>query len=510
MRAAHRDEDEDGAQAAPSPPPVRHQAIAVFRAAGAGRFASFAGRSSLDFGCAKIACALAPRRAPEHPRRRRAPSRSSSVTVSSPHTASSPHAWTSSPSSSPSLPTGRRTKLIWLAPSGKRIQIDVPSNATPGTDIDFEVPRAILDDPAKAALRAEYAKPSVAPWLEARRGKLDATEKYSLAAVREKVAVAAPAVGAGVDKAAYSAWEAAVVAAFYDASHRRTPLKPTDGAPSLLTKRKVILVAVADGAAEAVADGATDGLPAHQHVQLWHVGKQKADGVRFGYAADDGVFKHPACDVGGLTNLRQKVGHAPPLSARRARSCCCRPRRRRARRHRRRPRGRVVVARARRLHAAQGLGRLGLPRECGGGARRDGTGDAPLPRAAARAPRRRHAGRRRRRHRAVPCARLRRRQRRAAREGLRRRRVVLRRLRHLCHAKPVDRKPRERVRRETSRPPTPAEASGGGGGRRPRAGRRGGRPLMADECEEVEAGLASRGGRGGGDGGVAPRLFIPC
>ena len=119
------------------------------------------------------------------------------------------------------------TKLIWLSPSNKRIQIDVPPTATPGTEIDFEVPRAILDDPAKAALRAEYAKPSVAPWLEARRGKLDATEKYSLAAVREKVAVAAPAVGAGVDKAAYSAWEAAVVAAFY-------PEDPCVSEPSLM------------------------------------------------------------------------------------------------------------------------------------------------------------------------------------------------------------------------------------------------------------------------------------
>ena len=77
------------------------------------------------------------------------------------------------------------TKLIWLAPSNKRIQIDVPPNATPGTDIDFEVPRAILDDPAKVALRAEYAKPSVAPWLEARRGKLDATEKLSLIHISE-------------------------------------------------------------------------------------------------------------------------------------------------------------------------------------------------------------------------------------------------------------------------------------------------------------------------------------
>ena len=68
-------------------------------------------------------------------------------------------------------------------------------------------------------------------------------------------------------------------------STERGRTRTTDGAPSLLTKRKVILVAVADGVAEAVADGATDGLPAHQHVQLWHVGKQKADGVRFGVSS---------------------------------------------------------------------------------------------------------------------------------------------------------------------------------------------------------------------------------
>ena len=56
--------------------------------------------------------------------------------------------------------------------------------------------------------------------------------------------------------------------------------------------------------------GGTAGLPEHQHVQLWHLGKQKEDGVRFGLAAEEGLFKHPACDVGGLTNLKQKVGEA--------------------------------------------------------------------------------------------------------------------------------------------------------------------------------------------------------
>ena len=59
--------------------------------------------------------------------------------------------------------------------------------------------------------------------------------------------------------------------------------------------------------------GGTAGLPEHQHVQLWHLGKQKEDGVRFGLAAEDGLFKHPACDVGGLTNLKQKAGPPPSL-----------------------------------------------------------------------------------------------------------------------------------------------------------------------------------------------------
>ena len=35
--------------------------------------------------------------------------------------------------------------------------------------------------------------------------------------------------------------------------------------------------------------------------------------MRFGLAAEDGLFKHPACDVGGLTNLKQKAGPPPSL-----------------------------------------------------------------------------------------------------------------------------------------------------------------------------------------------------
>ena len=114
---------------------------------------------------------------------------------------------------------------------------------------------------------------------------------------------------APVDKAAYQAWERSVCEKFYTADRPPTALLPTDGAPSVLSKEKFILVADAGFAAQ-VASGAAGGLPAHQHVQLWHLGKQKADGVRFGLAEEDGLFKHPALDVGGLTNLRQKLGEA--------------------------------------------------------------------------------------------------------------------------------------------------------------------------------------------------------
>ena len=90
-----------------------------------------------------------------------------------------------------------------------------------------------------------------------------------------------------VSKATYTAWEAEVIAAFYTAEKPRTALIPVDGTPAVLSKEKFVLAVVPAGAAEAVAAGEAAGLAASQHVQLWHIGKQKADGVRLGL--DDGV-----------------------------------------------------------------------------------------------------------------------------------------------------------------------------------------------------------------------------
>jgi len=116
-----------------------------------------------------------------------------------------------------------------------------------------------------------------------------------------------------VDKATYVAWEREVIKAFYTPEHKVTALFPTDEQPAVLSKEKYILVVDACDAeggciSEKVGSGATEGLPEHQHVQLWHFSKEKEDGVRFGHAVDDGIFKHPACDLGGLTNLRQEMG----------------------------------------------------------------------------------------------------------------------------------------------------------------------------------------------------------
>lgn len=110
-----------------------------------------------------------------------------------------------------------------------------------------------------------------------------------------------------VSKEEYSAWEKEVIAAFYDGGRTVTQLVPQDGRPAVLSKEKAIVVLLpGDGLTpEAVARKATD-LPPQRSVQLYHIGKRALDGVSYGLEGD--TFKHPACDVGGLTNYRQRLG----------------------------------------------------------------------------------------------------------------------------------------------------------------------------------------------------------
>jgi len=116
-----------------------------------------------------------------------------------------------------------------------------------------------------------------------------------------------------IDKATYVKWEADVIKKFYTSEQKETEMLPTAEQIAVVRKVKYILVVDAcdeEGScfSEKVGSGVTDGLPEHQHVQLWHLNKRKNDGVRFGHDVANGIFKHPACDLGGLTNLRQKLG----------------------------------------------------------------------------------------------------------------------------------------------------------------------------------------------------------
>jgi hypothetical protein len=120
---------------------------------------------------------------------------------------------------------------------------------------------------------------------------------------------------ATVTRDAYHQWEAQVLASFPDRVVRSTALVPSDGAPSVLRKHKWILVADSHlkdrdmmAASSCVQEGATANLPAKKSIRMWHIGNGCLDSVSYGHS--DSMFKHPACDVGGLTNLPQELGTA--------------------------------------------------------------------------------------------------------------------------------------------------------------------------------------------------------
>ena len=145
------------------------------------------------------------------------------------------------------------------------------------------------------------------------------SRNHMASSVDAKTDVPAPAPPlhhmATVTKDAYHQWEAQVLASFPDRVVRSTALVPSDGAPSVLRKHKWILVAdslLKDrgmmAASCCVQEGGTDDLPAKKSIRMWHIGNGCLDSVSYGHS--DSMFKHPACDVGGLTNLPQKLGTA--------------------------------------------------------------------------------------------------------------------------------------------------------------------------------------------------------
>ena len=111
-----------------------------------------------------------------------------------------------------------------------------------------------------------------------------------------------------VSETDYLSWEREVVAAFYTADKRVTPLFPRHGQPAVVQKQKFLLAAIVDAAVpERVARGET-GLPAEVTRKLYHLGKGKLDGVADGLHKSGTKFRYPCFDLGGLTNYHHKLG----------------------------------------------------------------------------------------------------------------------------------------------------------------------------------------------------------
>jgi len=111
-----------------------------------------------------------------------------------------------------------------------------------------------------------------------------------------------------VDRSTYLAWEKGVIERFFKPDRTHTHLIPTDGSPAVVVKDKVVLAVTSTTSlpSDVEANKSDVTLQEKQKINLWHIGKQKLDGVSWGL--DGQYFKYAALDLGGLTNCKQKLG----------------------------------------------------------------------------------------------------------------------------------------------------------------------------------------------------------
>lgn len=125
-----------------------------------------------------------------------------------------------------------------------------------------------------------------------------------------------------ITKKQYEKWESAIIA------HSNSVL-PRDGSPTLVKRRKVIVVCdfnsnCSKNSFSQMVESLTSQnisntqLPEKHRIKLHHIGNNCTEAVSLGYEqkkktstngkASKIVFKHPATDFGGLTNLHQLQG----------------------------------------------------------------------------------------------------------------------------------------------------------------------------------------------------------
>lgn len=120
-----------------------------------------------------------------------------------------------------------------------------------------------------------------------------------------------------ISKEEWEKWEAEVFDAFYDSNARLvTDITPTNGSPTVACRRKIMLVPVefSDGQLMTERVKARESVPSVRTIKLHHVSGHKP-GVKYGLEAADhrdaNIFKYPALDTAGNSNLRQTLGEDP-------------------------------------------------------------------------------------------------------------------------------------------------------------------------------------------------------
>lgn len=115
-----------------------------------------------------------------------------------------------------------------------------------------------------------------------------------------------------VNKDEYTSWEKSIQEIFYTDKKIKTKLVPTDGNPSVLSHEKVVIMLdFLDDNNKRMSElvkTKSKNIPLRQKIKFFHIGYQKLDLITLGYSEELKLFKHPAIDFGGLTNIGQPLG----------------------------------------------------------------------------------------------------------------------------------------------------------------------------------------------------------
>ena len=122
-----------------------------------------------------------------------------------------------------------------------------------------------------------------------------------------------------VTKDQYDFFEKEIGKKFYHSKVLKTNKIPTDGNPAILKTQKVtlnldLINKKGRSCSQLFDENKLSQLPDISYINLYHMGNDKIEGVKFGYDKNKKKFIFPGCDFGGLTNYRMNLGDVNKLS----------------------------------------------------------------------------------------------------------------------------------------------------------------------------------------------------